>query len=51
MSRYDAVLFDSDGVLVEPPARETQLAAARDAFREVGVEGVDRRHLVASWRG
>jgi HAD superfamily hydrolase (TIGR01549 family) len=43
---YDAVLFDSDGVLVEPPARETQLEAVRAAFRAVGVENVARQHLV-----
>ena len=47
MSRYDAVLFDSDGVLVEPPAYETQLGATRDAFHEVGVERPDQRHLDA----
>lgn len=42
---YDTVVFDSDGVLVEPPAPETQLGAIRDAFREVGVEDVDHQQL------
>ena len=37
MPRYDACLLDSDGVLVEPPARETQVEACRAAFRAVGV--------------
>ncbi|MBZ6495224.1 HAD family hydrolase [Natrinema longum] len=45
MTGYDAVLFDSDGVLVEPPASETQVAATRAAFREAGVDDVARRHL------
>jgi HAD superfamily hydrolase (TIGR01549 family) len=47
VTEYDAVLFDSDGVLVDPPARETQLAATRAAFREVGVRNPDRSHLHA----
>lgn len=47
MTQYDAVLFDSDGVLVEPPARGTQLAATRAAFEDVGVEEPDPRHLDA----
>ncbi|MFC3958814.1 HAD family hydrolase [Halovivax cerinus] len=38
MSPYDAVLFDSDGVLVEPPGIETKTEAARDAFAAVGVD-------------
>ncbi|PCR92135.1 HAD family hydrolase [Natrinema ejinorense] len=45
MTGYDAVLFDSDGVLVEPPASETQVDATRAAFRDVGVDDVARRHL------
>lgn len=45
MAPYDAILFDSDGVLVEPPARETQLEAAETAFRAVGVDDVDQQHL------
>ena len=47
MPAYDAVLFDNDGVLVDPPADETKLAAARDAFREVGVETPAQHHLEA----
>ncbi|WP_368411413.1 HAD family hydrolase [Halocatena salina] len=43
---YDTVVFDSDGVLVEPPTRETQLGATRAAFREMGVEDVDHEHLM-----
>jgi HAD superfamily hydrolase (TIGR01549 family) len=39
---YDAVLYDNDGVLVEPPAPATQRAAVRDAFREVGIDGPTR---------
>ena len=38
VSPYDAVLFDNDGVLVEPPAPETQRAAIREAFLAVGVD-------------
>ncbi|RQG95083.1 HAD family hydrolase [Natrarchaeobius chitinivorans] len=47
MTAYDAVLFDSDGVLVEPPPAETQSTATRAAFREVGVDDPDRRHVEA----
>jgi len=48
---YDAVLFDNDGVLVEPPAPETRQAAVRDAFGAVGVDdpaGDHVRELTAS---
>lgn len=45
MTGYDTILFDSDGVLVHPPGRETQAEAARAAFREVGVGDVDREHV------
>ncbi len=45
MIDYDTVLFDNDGVLVKPPAYETQSEATRTAFREVGVEAADRRHV------
>ncbi|KAB1193795.1 HAD-IA family hydrolase [Haloferax sp. MBLA0076] len=45
MTEYDAIVFDSDGVLVEPPAYETQLAATRDAFRDVGIETPSQQHL------
>lgn len=44
---YDTVVFDSDGVLVEPPAPETKLGAIRDAFQEVGVADVDHQQLHA----
>ncbi|SFR61078.1 HAD family hydrolase [Halogeometricum limi] len=47
MPRYDAFLFDSDGVLVEPPTRETQLAAVESAFREVGVDAPPTDHADA----
>ncbi|MFB6155463.1 MAG: HAD family hydrolase [Haloferacaceae archaeon] len=42
---YDAVLFDNDGVLVTPPAHETQAEAARAAFDEVGVADPAQRHV------
>lgn len=45
MSEYDAVLFDSDGVLVEPPGVESQTAAIRRAFQSVGVDDPDERHV------
>ncbi|WP_254838853.1 HAD family hydrolase [Natronomonas marina] len=45
MPSYDAVLFDNDGVLVEPPAAETQRAAIREAFRSVGVADPADRHV------
>jgi phosphoglycolate phosphatase-like HAD superfamily hydrolase len=51
VSRYDAVLLDCDGVLVEPPARETQVEACRAAFRSLGVEDVDDDHLAALTSG
>jgi beta-phosphoglucomutase-like phosphatase (HAD superfamily) len=40
---YDAILFDSDGVLVEPPTPDTQREATRTAFEEKGIEKIDRR--------
>ena len=43
---YDAVLFDSDGVLVDPPARETKAEAVRAAFRAVEADP-DREHVRA----
>lgn len=46
MNGYDTVLFDSDGILVEPPAHETQLEATRAAFQAVGIEDTDQQHLV-----
>lgn len=45
MSEYDTVLFDCDGILVDPPAYETQAEATLAAFEEVGVEAADRRHI------
>lgn len=45
MTGYGTILFDSDGVLVEPPAADTQGEAARAAFREAGVEDADRQHV------
>ncbi|WP_226022586.1 HAD family hydrolase [Halomicrobium salinisoli] len=47
MPAYDAVLFDSDGVLVTPPARETQLAATRTAFEAVGESDPAAEHVAA----
>lgn len=44
---YDTVVFDSDGVLVDPPAPETKLEAVRDALNEVGVEHVDSQQVRA----
>lgn len=41
MTEYDAVVFDSDGVLVEPPTLEAKLEATHAAFREVGVRDPD----------
>jgi len=51
VSGYDAVLFDNDGVLVAPPARETQTAAIRDAFAELGVRRADEEHVSALRHG
>ncbi|WP_267641397.1 HAD family hydrolase [Haloarchaeobius amylolyticus] len=45
MTAYDTVLFDNDGVLVDPPARETQAAAIREAFAAVGVDDPDPTHV------
>jgi HAD superfamily hydrolase (TIGR01549 family) len=45
VTTYDTVLFDSDGVLVEPPDRETQVEAARTAFEEVGVTRAREEHI------
>lgn len=47
MSRYDAVLFDNDGILVEPPLDDSKVAAVTAAFRELGVEDVDPTHVDA----
>lgn len=45
MTGYDSVLFDSDGILVEPPGYETKVEATRAAFEEVGVEQANRQHI------
>lgn len=45
MTTYDTILFDSDGILVHPPAYETQAGATQDAFREVGAKDVDSHHI------
>lgn len=47
MTTYDAVLFDNDGVLVDPPAHADQVAAIHDAFDELGIEPVDDDHVTA----
>lgn len=47
MTTYDAILFDNDGVLVDPPGHGDQLAAIRDAFDELGIESPDENHLSA----
>jgi HAD superfamily hydrolase (TIGR01549 family) len=46
VAEYDAVLFDNDGVLIEPPAFDTQREATRAAFAEMGIDAVDRRHVL-----
>lgn len=51
VSPYDAVLFDNDGVLVEPPAPETQGAAIRVAFEHVGVADPAPEHVDALRHG
>lgn len=51
VSRYEAVLFDQDGVLVEPPRVEVQAAATRAAFREVGIEDPNESHVDAIVNG
>ncbi|WP_435362114.1 HAD family hydrolase [Haloarchaeobius sp. DFWS5] len=47
MTAYETVLFDNDGVLVDPPAAETQAGAIRAAFAEVGVEDPTDQHVDA----
>lgn len=51
MSGYDAVLFDNDGVLVSPPAWETQVGAIREAFAELGVTRPNDEHVSALRHG
>jgi len=48
---YDAVVFDNDGVLVEPPGLDLLRAAARDAFAAVGVESPSDEHVDAISHG
>lgn len=45
MAKYDTILFDSDGILVDPPTYETKVEAARSAFAEVGVKEVETQHI------
>lgn len=45
------MLFDQDGVLVEPPATEIQAEATRAAFRAVGVDDPDETHVEAVVNG
>ncbi|NHN58378.1 MULTISPECIES: HAD family hydrolase [Halorussus] len=51
MTEYDAVLFDNDGVLVEPPSDEALRAAAESAFAAVGVDRPEESHLAEIIRG
>jgi HAD superfamily hydrolase (TIGR01549 family) len=51
MAEYDAILFDNDGVLVEPPGDDTLLAAAEAAFAAVGVTDPDDEHVADVVRG
>lgn len=51
MNDYDAILFDNDGVLVEPPTDENLLAAAESAFRAVGVDDPETTHVDEVVRG
>jgi HAD superfamily hydrolase (TIGR01549 family) len=45
MAGYDAVLFDNDGVLVEPPDSATQAAAARRAYASLDVHDPPTDHV------
>ncbi|MFC6824384.1 HAD family hydrolase [Halopelagius fulvigenes] len=51
MTSYDTVLFDSDGVLVDPPSYETKVEAVQSAFEEVGVTRAEKRHVDAIVNG
>lgn len=51
MPEYDAVLFDNDGILVEPPSNDSKTAAVTDTFRELGVGDVDATHVDAITSG
>ncbi|NHN48460.1 HAD family hydrolase [Halostella sp. JP-L12] len=43
--RYDAILFDHDGVITTPPALDLLHAAARETFAEAGVESPPDQHV------
>lgn len=45
MGDYDAILFDSDGILVEPPAYDTKVEATRKAFAELGITAPASEHV------
>lgn len=45
MTKYDSILFDSDGVLVTPPAYETQMEVTQAAFEAVGIRDVKRQYI------
>ncbi|WP_410767010.1 hypothetical protein [Haloferax sp. DFSO60] len=47
MTEYDAMLFDSDGVLVEPPTYDPMAEATRETFRSMGVEDAEGAHIDA----
>jgi phosphoglycolate phosphatase-like HAD superfamily hydrolase len=49
--RYDAVLFDNDGVIVERTSVETLTPAIREAFRDVGIAAPDPEHVEYCLRG
>lgn len=44
---YDAVLFDSDGVLVEPTTDEIMAGAIESAFAEHGIDDPSVEHVAA----
>lgn len=48
---YDAVCFDNDGILVDPPLWDSKDRAIRAAFDDVGVAEPERRHVEAMARG
>lgn len=45
MTKYDTILFDNDGIIVEPPSAATKVDALSGAFREVGVNDVESQHI------
>ncbi|WP_323191004.1 HAD-IA family hydrolase [Halostella sp. PRR32] len=49
--RYDAVLFDNDGVIVERTSNGVMEPAVRGAFRELGVDEPDPHHVEYLIRG